>query len=79
MRSELSPTPVSAEMQSSMSNTSKYMIFGSWGVAGVVAIGALVDIFVKFPFGGNMVLDIMFLVGAVMIAYLGYDAFKEGA
>ncbi|VAX38958.1 hypothetical protein MNBD_PLANCTO02-1471 [hydrothermal vent metagenome] len=59
------------------SSTSKKMIYGSWGVAGVVAIASLIDIFAGLPFGGQMMMDIFFMLGAGLIGYLGYDAYND--
>lgn len=60
-----------------MSNSSKYMVFGSMGAAGLVALAALADIFLKVPFRGRIVMDIMFLLGAALVIFMGWDAYKE--
>lgn len=59
------------------SNTARKMIFGSWVVAGLVAVISLIDILMGFPYRGQMVMDIMFILGAALIGYLGYDAYKD--
>ena len=58
-------------------NLSKNMIFASFGVAGFVAILALLDIILGVPFAGSMVMDILFLLSAGIVGYLGWDAYKE--
>jgi len=60
-----------------MSNSSKYMVFGSMGVAALVAVAALADIFMKVPFRGRVVMDIMFLLGAALVIFMGWDAYRE--
>jgi hypothetical protein len=53
------------------------MVFGSMGAAGLVALAALADIFMKVPFRGRVVMDIMFLLGAGLVIFMGWDAYKE--
>ena len=53
------------------------MIFGSMGAAGLVALAALSDIFIKIPFRGRIVMDIMFLLGAGLVIFMGWDAYRE--
>ena len=60
-----------------MSNAGKYMIFGSMAAAGLVALASLADIFIKQPFRGQIVMDIIFLLSAGIIIYLGWDAWQE--
>lgn len=60
-----------------MSNSSKYMVFGSMGAAGLVALAALADIVVKVPFRGRIVMDIMFLLGAGLVIFMGWDVYRE--
>lgn len=56
----------------------KKMIFGSMGAAGLVALACILDLAVKVPFGGySMAMDIMFLVAAGIIIYMGYDTYRE--
>lgn len=60
-----------------MTNTSKYMIFGSMGASLLVALAAVMDIVTKSPFGGQTVMDVMFLLGAVVVIYMGWDAWQD--
>ncbi|MFN0199730.1 MAG: hypothetical protein ACKVT0_23495 [Planctomycetaceae bacterium] len=55
----------------------KQMIVGSMIAAGVVSLACLADIFFGFPFSGQTVMDIMFLLSAGMVFYLGFDSMKE--
>lgn len=61
------------------SNTSKNMIFASFGVAGVVAAACLLDMATGIPFARQMVFDILFLLGAAVVAYLAWDAYSDMA
>ena len=53
------------------------MIFGSFGVAGFVALLALLDIILGVPFAHSTTMDILFLLSAAIVGYLGWDAFKD--
>ncbi|MBA3314626.1 MAG: hypothetical protein H0T47_15235 [Planctomycetaceae bacterium] len=53
------------------------MIVASWIVAGVVAAAAVADMAIAFPFNRQIVMDVMFLLGAGLVAYLAFDAFKD--
>lgn len=61
----------------SMSNSSKYMVFGSIGVAVVVAILAILDMPTGIPFNQQIVMDIMFLIGAGLVIFMGWDAYQD--
>ena len=60
-----------------MSKVSKNTVIGSMAVAGLVAILAIVDIIMKSPFAGQWVMDIIFIICASMVIYMGYDAYKD--
>jgi hypothetical protein len=59
------------------SNLSKNMIFASFGIAGFVALLAMLDLILKVPFAGSMVMDILFILSAAIVGYLGWDAYKD--
>ena len=61
------------------SNLSKKMVFASFGVAGLVAILSLLDVILGIPFAGQTVMDILFILSAAIVGYLGWDAFKDMA
>ena len=56
---------------------SKNVLLGSMVVAGLVALAAITDIAIQIPFAGQMVMDIMFILGAAMVIYMGYESYKE--
>ena len=61
-----------------MSNTSKYVIFGSMAAAGIVAIAAILDFVTDIkPFAGEKLMDTVFLIGAGIVIYLGWDAYQD--
>ena len=61
-----------------MTETAKRLILASAVVAGVVALAAILDLVIEFPFSGfSMVMDILFLIGAVITLYLCYDSWKD--
>ncbi len=56
----------------------KNVILGSMGVCGLVALAALVDIFTSVPFGGYSIpMDVMFIIGAAVISYMGWETYRE--
>ena len=59
------------------SNLSKNMVFGSLGVAGFVAILAILDMILKIPFAGSTIMDVLFILSAGIVGYLGWDAYKD--
>jgi len=64
-----------------MSDTSKKMILGSMIASGIVGAAALLDIVTGIPFGWDsgktMIMDILFLVSAGIVMYLGWDAMQD--
>ena len=59
------------------SNISKNLVFGSFGAAAIVALLALMDLVMKVPFAGSMLMDILFLLSAGIVGYLCWDAYKD--
>ena len=56
----------------------KNLIFASMGMAGLVALMAILDLVLKIPFAGySMVLDIMLLLSALLVGYLSWDSYRE--
>jgi len=53
------------------------MLLGSMAAAGLVAVTAVVDMVLGIPYSGKMVFDIMFLISAAVVIYMGYDVLKE--
>lgn len=60
-----------------MAGQSRNIVMGSMGIAGLMGVAAILDLVLKFPFGGQMVFDIMFLLGAALIVYMGIDCMKD--
>lgn len=60
-----------------MAKMAKNVVFGSWGVAGLVALLAILDMIMGIPFSGQMVMDILFLLGAGMVGYMGWDSYRD--
>jgi hypothetical protein len=59
------------------SNLNKQLIFGSFGVAGLVAAACLLDMLTGIPFARQIVFDILFLIAAAVVGYLAWDAYKD--
>ncbi len=60
-----------------MANVAKKVVVGSMAVAGLVAIAAVVDMIVGMPFSGRITMDIMFVIGAGLVIYMGWDSYQE--
>lgn len=68
-------TSVSHEL--SMSKQIKRLLIGSMIASGLVAVTAIVDLVIGIPYSGKMVFDILFLISAAVVIYMGYETFKE--
>lgn len=55
----------------------KILCFGSMGVAAVLLLLFLVDIFLKIPFGGSILVDVVGILVAGLVLYLGFDAMRD--
>src|SRR5947207_9624298 len=56
----------------------KWMCWGAIGVAGLLALLFLLDLFLEFPFGGiSPTVDILGLVSCAILGYLGWDTLRE--
>lgn|GEM_PF-235022 len=60
-----------------MAGNSRGVVLGSMGVAGLMGLAAILDLALGFPFGGQMVLDIMFILAAGLVVYMGIDCMKD--
>ncbi len=58
----------------------KWFCYGSMGAAGLVFLLFLLDIIpgVNIPFGGtSMIIDILGLISAAVVFFLGFDAYRD--
>jgi hypothetical protein len=56
----------------------KYLCWGSMGVAGLVLLLFLLDLFLGIPFGGmSTFVDIVAILSAGLVLYLAWDASRE--
>jgi len=55
----------------------KWLCFGSMGVAGLVLLLFLLDVFVGIPYGKVIVIDIFGLIVGGLVFYLAYDAYRD--
>lgn len=55
----------------------KRMLLVSGAVAALVGTAAVVDIIMGVPFRGMVVMDVMFLVGAALVGFMVYDAYRD--
>jgi hypothetical protein len=56
----------------------KWMCWGSMGVAGVLLLLFLLDMFLGFPFGGvSWFVDITSILACGLVFYLAFDAMRD--
>ena len=56
----------------------KWLCWGSMGVAGLLLLLFLLDLFLKLPFGGiSPTVDILVVLSCGVVLYLAYDAFRD--
>lgn len=60
-----------------MSSLSKYLVITALVLTGIVAVGSVLDLILAIPYGRKISLDIMFLIGAGLIGYMGYETMKD--
>jgi len=52
------------------------VIYGSLAIAGGMTVASIADMATDFPFGGNLVPDIIFLIASAAVAWMGFDCLK---
>ena len=56
----------------------KWLCWGSMGASGFFLLLFLLDLILKFPFGGlSRVVDILAVLSCVAVLYLGWDAYQD--
>jgi hypothetical protein len=56
----------------------KWLCWSSMGVAGLLILLFLLDLFVKVPFGGiSTTVDIFSILASSLVLYLAYDASRD--
>ncbi len=60
-----------------MAGSSRGIVFGSMGVAAVMALLAITDFATGIPFGSQSTFDILFILAAALVIYMGVDCLKE--
>ena len=60
-----------------MASQARNIVFGSVGVAGLMGVAAILDLALGVPFGGQTVWDIMLILAAGLVIYMGIDCLKD--
>ncbi len=62
-----------------MADTPKTLVRISMFVAGLVALMAIADLAIGAPFSGKhtKMMDILFIISAIIVIYLGWDTHRE--
>ncbi len=56
----------------------KWMCWSAMGVSGFLLFLFLLDVLLKFPFGGlNTLVDVLAILACAAVLYLGWDASKD--
>ena len=57
----------------------KKLCIGSMAIAGVMLLLFLLDLIVHVPFGGGgfMSIDVIGIIASLILAYLGFSAFRD--
>ncbi|MDB5336208.1 MAG: hypothetical protein JWN70_1827 [Planctomycetaceae bacterium] len=55
----------------------KLLVQLSMGAAGLVALATILDMAIGVPFGRAMLFDIMFMISAALVLYLGWESYRE--
>ena len=55
----------------------KLLVQLSMGAAGLVALITVLDLAIGVPFGRAMVFDVMFVISAALVLYLGWESYRE--
>ena len=60
-----------------MSSLSKNLVIISLVLTGIVAVAAILDMAMGIPYNQRYVLDVMLLLAAGIIGYMGYETIKD--
>ena len=74
----LGPPRSDLSAQHEGSSMEKWLCLTSMAIAGLVLIAFVLDIVLKFPFGGlSFTVDIVSILAAGLIGYLGWESYRE--
>jgi hypothetical protein len=60
------------------SSMEKWLCLLSMAIAGIVLVAFVLDLVLKFPFGGlSLTVDIVAILAAGLIGYLGWESYRE--
>ncbi|MEJ7594663.1 MAG: hypothetical protein WKF77_24295 [Planctomycetaceae bacterium] len=60
-----------------MAGQARNIVFGSLGVAALMGVVAILDLVLGMPFGGQSVWDIMVILAAGLVIFMGIDCLKD--
>lgn len=60
-----------------MAGQARNLVFASLGVSALMVIAAIIDLALGIPFGGQMTWDIMLILAAGLVVYMGIDCLKD--
>ena len=74
------PSPPRSRSSMASPTNARRMIYAAWALAAGAAVLAILDLALPEGakvFGGQTVMDVLFLLAAAVVIYLGYDGFKD--
>ena len=60
-----------------MASRARNIVLGSLGVTALMGVAAILDMAFGMPFGGQTVWDIMLILAAGLVIYMGIDCLKD--
>lgn len=60
-----------------MASRARNIVLGSLGIAALMGVAAILDMALGMPFGGQTVWDIMLILAAGLVIYMGIDCLKN--
>lgn len=55
----------------------KNVVLAATGIAGLVALASILDLAISIPFGRQILMDVMFIISAGIVMYMGWDSYKD--
>lgn len=59
------------------SKAMKNVVLAATGIAGLVALASILDLAISIPFGRQILMDVMFIISAGIVMYMGWDSYKD--
>ena len=71
------PALAITERYRAMTSLPKRVLYASIGLMGIVILASLIDVLTGWTFAKHWGMDIVFMIAAGVVIYLGFDALRE--